>query len=374
MRGIGGHFPTEIQTLLLKSALNENNKAHVSFSKWLVRKNLEALNPDSPTFLSDFMDSLDLESQRLLPLVIQNLGENSHPYFKLLRGIRKNFWVRNKQIEYRAGQIQKSLTLLKIPSMKIKGLDYAQNYYDSMALRPMNDGGILIPFNYREKVVKLMEQGYFGNKQNTFSLRMKDNTHAVHLEFEAGIDIGLHWNIFAEYSNKINVSDFIWEKARKEEHNGEVMYKMHDTHAFFLSIIHDRNFDFVPPFRWVADTHKIRQKAEIDWEEVYTLARKFPYKPFLKDSFTYLDNVFHADFPPGFVSKINNLKTTHLENAYYRNTTRNIRNFGFISLAWYGTIRRFIHYFLFLRESDTSLFKYLTSWYYNRIQGELIKD
>lgn len=374
MRGIGGHFPTEIQTLLLKSALNENNKAHVSFSKWLVRKNLEALNPDSPTFLSDFMDSLDLESQRLLPLVIQNLGENSHPYFKLLRGIRKNFWVKNKQIEYRAGQIQKSLTLLKIPSMKIKGLDYAQNYYDSMALRPMNDGGILIPFNYREKVVKLMEQGYFGNKQNTFSLKMKDNTHAVHLEFEAGIDIGLHWNIFAEYSNKINVSDFIWEKARKEEHNGGVMYKMHDTHAFFLSITHGRNFDFVPPFRWVADAHKIRHKAEIDWEEVYTLARKFPYKPFLKDSFTYLDNVFHADFPPGFVSKINNLKTTHLENAYYRNTTRNIRNFGFISLAWYGTIRRFIHYFLFLRESDTSLFKYLTSWYYNRIQGELIKD
>lgn len=85
----GGHFPNELQTLILKAALLEKNEAMNSFLDWLGLSQLNNLDVKSNSFISDFMDEIDLGSQRLMPLVIENLGVESHPYFSLFKGYKK---------------------------------------------------------------------------------------------------------------------------------------------------------------------------------------------------------------------------------------------------------------------------------------------
>jgi hypothetical protein len=369
MSQIGGHFPNKKQTLLLKSALSERLKAIRYFVAWLELNHLEKLNTASQNFLSDFMDSLDLGSQRMLPLVIHNLGEQTHPYFGFLLGTRKNYWVRNKQIEHKALQIQKFLEQHGIPSMQIKGLDLATRFYENISHRPMNDGDILIPFQFRKKAIELAEAGLFGNKPNTFGLKIKNFVHAIHLDFEGKIHIDLHWNIFREYTYMPGSCDFIWQNATKETKAGVTNFRMSATHALFLSLVHGRGFDVVPPFRWVADAKMIIDKSEIDWDAFLELSKRFQFKPFLKKAFPYLVEQHEFTIPSDFLEKLSQLRTDRLEEKYYRSISGNIRKYGFASMLWHGTARKVFYHRLFLKDSDISLLRFIFSWYLMRIKA-----
>lgn len=372
MKYTGGHFPNEKQTLLLKAALSERLKAIRYFTEWLEMNHLDNLDMTSPNFLSNFMDSLDLGSHRMLPLVIHNLGEQTHPYFGFLLGTRKNYWVRNKQIEHKALQIQKFLEQHGIPSMQIKGLDVANRFYENTAHRPMKDGDILIPYQFREKAIELAKAGVFGNKTKIFHLSMKDFTHAIHLEFDGSVDIDLHWNTFREYIYTPGSCDFIWEKATKETKSGVSNYRMSATHALFLSMVHGRNFDSTPPFRWVADARTIIDKSAIDWEELLEIIERFQFKPFLKKAFPYLVEQHQFNIPDDFLKKLSQLKTDELEEKYYRSISGNIRKYGLVSMLWGGTAKRILYHRLFLRESDISLARFIVSWYFNRIKASFL--
>jgi hypothetical protein len=365
----GGHFPNEKQTLLLKAALSERLKAIRYFAEWLELNQLNKLDTSSPNFLSNFMDSLDLGSQRMLPLIIHNLGEQTHPYFGFLLGTRKNYWVRNKQIEHKALQIQKLLEEHGIPGMQIKGLDLATRFYENIAHRPMNDGDILVPQQHRKKVVELAENGKFGNKTGTFHLQTKNFTHAIHLEFEGNIDIDLHWNIFREYTFCPGSSDFIWQSATKEIKSGVTNYRMSPNHALFLSLVHGRTFDVVPPFRWVADAKKIIDTSEINWDELFELTTRFKFKPFLKKVFPYLSIEHQLNIPNDFLEKLSKLETDELEEKYYRSISRNIRKYGFISMLWHGTATKIFYHRLFMNDADVSLIRFIFSWYLMRIKA-----
>lgn len=364
----GGHFPNEQQTLLLKAALNERLEAIRYFVNWLEINKLDSLNPTSKSFLSDFMDSIDMGSQRLLPLVIHNLGEDTHPYFKFLIGTRKNYWVRNKQIAHRAFEVQRILAKSGIPSMQIKGLDLAARFYENIGHRPMNKGNILIPYEFKEQVAELVKRGTFENKAVRNDLEPIETSHTIHLEFDTELGIDLHWNIFREYAHCPGASDFIWQDATKSE---GAYYQMSATHALFISVVNGKSFELIPPFRWVADAKMILSKSDIDWDEFLELAKRFHYKPFLKKAIAYLIECHKLEIPTDFAEKLNKCEVRELEEEYYLAISRNSRKYGFAGLLWYTISRRVIRYRLFLKNTDISLSKYLFSWVFNRIRARM---
>ena len=369
IKQVGGFFPDEKQTLLLKAALFPSPEASTHFTNWLSLSGLENLNTESDSFLSDFMDILDIGSQRMLPLVIYNVGEHNHPYFKLLLGIRKNFWVKNKQIAFRAQKVQQIFDRNNIPNILIKGLDLAARYYPNDALRPMNDGDVLVPYSYREQALKLAMENAFGNKIATYDFYMKDFVHAIHLDFEGSVDIDLHWNIFVEYYNDLTATDFIWQNIQTVNINNVPTKRMSDTHAFFVSLVHGRSFDLVPPFRWVADTMMIVRNAKsIDWNEILTLTQKFHFKPFLKRAFPYLKQEFGMDIPDSFLSALAKIQPVSLEVTYHQLLAKDIRESHLFSLLWYGTKKRIIFYQLFLKDKNSSFFNYFSTWLLNRLK------
>lgn len=364
---MGGHFPDDQQTLLLKAALSERLKAIRYFVEWLEVNNLDQLNPASNTFLTDFMDSIDEGSHRLLPLVIHNLGEDTHPYFKFLLGTRKNYWVKNKQTEFRARQVLNILAQQGIPAMLIRGLDLALRFYDNPSLRPMSNADILIPYEYKSAAFALADKGLFGNKTHTYSLKAKKIAHTIHLEFDGELNVDLHWNIFKEYTHDPDTSDFMWKDATK----GEKTYTPSATHALFVSLVKGSRFEKVPPFGWVADAEMIIRKAEIDWDEILELTKRFHYKPFLKRAFQYLLGQQQFEFPNNFLEKLKTLPVSEDEEKYYRVASCNPAKYGILSRIWFETLKKIHLHKLLLKNTDVSLSEYLFIWYFNRIKAKL---
>jgi len=155
----GWDFPNGLQTLLLKSALLNRNEAMRCFLDCLDLNQLNYLNIKCKSFLGDFMEKIDLGSQRLIPLVIENLEVDSHPYFLLFTGYKKNLWVRNQRIFLAAKDLLEKLSKERIPMPLIKGIRMANFYYQRIESRPMNNGAILIPYAYKTKTLE-----YFRNQ------------------------------------------------------------------------------------------------------------------------------------------------------------------------------------------------------------------
>ncbi|NBA85204.1 hypothetical protein GVN16_05500 [Emticicia sp. CRIBPO] len=370
LKHIGGHFPDHQQTLLLKAALLDKSEAAACFEAWLQSHSLAYLRPGSATFLSDFMDTLDLGSQRMLPLVIHNLGEDAHPYFKFLSGIRKNYWVKTKQILHNAQKVRNTLEQNGIPCILIKGLDLATRYYHNDTLRPMSDGDILVPFAFRSQALEIARKGL---KISAYDHSMKDFLHGIHLRFDRQeADADLHWNIFKEYPDSSTASDFIWDKLTEVKTSIGIDKRMQDTHAFFVSLVHGRNFGVVSPFRWVADTMMVyRNAGHLDWDEMLDLCQRFHFKPFIKRAFPYLVKEFGMKVPEGFMTSLEEMPAGQLEESYYRAFSQSFNQGNLVSRIWGNFRNRLIFYRLFVKENHGSVFSYFVAWYTGVMKAKL---
>lgn len=366
-----GNYPNESQLYLLKSALSTDIiKAEAYFKKWLQLKNIDCLDVEHPDFLSHFMDPLDVGSQRLIPLLHENLSRTNHPYLPYLTGHKKKTWFRNKQIEFYIKKLQSQLAFHNIPSIIFKGLDYALNYYPSFASRPMNDGDLLIPLQDKEKFFKLYNAGSFDLKISMEGSEMKQFIHAAHVEYPYDVDIDLHWNIFPEYNNDLTINDLVWSHTKIDK---EGTQRLSETLSLFLALTHGKNFDQVPPIRWVSDSILISRKSEIDWDIFCELSQNFKFKPFIINAINFLKEEFDLEIPENVLVKINRLTPTILEKQYYDSISMNIRTYGIFSLLYYGTKRRIIFYNLFLKNYYINIWDYIFNWYKSRFWVELYR-
>jgi len=355
-----GNYPNESQVYLLRAALSTDiYEAELYFQTWLKYTNLDGLNVNHPDFLSHFMDTLDVGSQRLIPLLHENLSCSAHRYLPFLTGYKKKTWFRNKQIEFFIKKLQSQLAANNIPSIIFKGLDYAANYYPSFATRPMNDGDLLISLTDKEKFFNLYENGVFDFEISKEGIEMKKFIHAAHLSYPYDVDIDLHWNIFPEYSNDLMINEIVWGN-KKIDNQGSV--RLSETLSLFLALTHGKNFNLVPPIRWVSDSILILRKSEIDWDLFYELTCKLKFKPFIINALNYLAEEFKFEIPDEILQKLNKLTPSALENQYYNSISVDIRAYGIFSLLYYGTKRRIIFYNLFLKDHWTSIYHCTFYW------------
>ncbi|AWV99989.1 nucleotidyltransferase family protein [Arcticibacterium luteifluviistationis] len=368
----GGHFPTESHEYLLKAALFPRDEALVFFQKWLVKEKLDNLNPEEPGFLTRFLDPLDPACHRLLPLLVDNLGIQNHTYLKKLKGHQKNVWVKNQRIFLSVKELIKALNEYKIDHIVFKGISLSTHYYDRIEHRPMNDGDLLIPMKDKERVLELIANSKLGVDFNEADMQILDFVHATHLEGKGRMDIDLHWHVFSEYSQVSKSCDFIWEKSSEFDWDEIKTKKLNITHEFFVALVHGRDFDPVPPIRWVADCLMILRKDldAVDWNEFIRLSKAFCYLPFIKKAIPYLEERFDAQIPQEVLTELEGLTPTRDETSYYKSISSNIREKGTLAMIYFGTKRRFIYYRMFLKERWPNVWVYLFNWYLTRWKRE----
>lgn len=369
----GGHFPNELQTLILKAALLEKNEAMNSFLDWLGLSQLDNLDVKSNSFISDFMDEIDLGSQRLMPLVIENLGVESHPYFSLFKGYKKNLWVRNQRIFLAAKELLDKLSKEGIPTLLIKGISMANIYYQRIECRPMNDGDILIPYEYKSKSLKFFREQNKLYRMGREEKNMVEFYHASHFFQNKDTDIDIHWNLFAEYANHPDSSSFAWEGSQEYNWGGKSTRVLSPTHEFFLALIHGRHFGELPPIRWVPDCVMILRKenGKLDWDEFIRLSKMYNFKPYIQKALVYFKDNFWADLPDEMMKEIAHMPITKDELLYYHLAAMNIKKHGFLSMFYLGTRRLILIHRLFANEEP--ILKYMLRWYRQKLIKEIRK-
>ncbi|WP_234734742.1 nucleotidyltransferase domain-containing protein [Tellurirhabdus bombi] len=307
------------QMLLLKAALFSGPEALENWQLWKEARNLSHFNKTSETLLPSIFDTLDYESQRLMPLVYRNLEKTNDPLIPGLRGIYRHTWIRNQRFMLKAQQVIKTLQTAGIDTIALKGIALSLRYYGDMGVRLMNDLDVLVPPDKAEKAIQLLQEQPLGFQRSKFDYRYRRILHAMHMWDEEQTDMDLHWNLMVQHAYADADGPFWAARQPVTLADGSVTSVLSPTHQLFHNIVHGFGWAGKPAIRWVADSYAIyaKAKAAIDWHELLSLAERYRFIIPIQQGLGILEKDFHLVLPAEVRQRLNQMQLDTLEKDYF---------------------------------------------------------
>ena len=137
-------WPTHEQKLLLRAALLKGQDAIDAWEQWAA--------------IVDFYD-IDYGSQRLLPLLYQNLLDHSIQSLLMERykGVYRRFWLSNHLLFNRTEPLLAALHEAGIGILLLKGAGLVVGYNLGYALRPMGDIDFRVPAESAQTAIEIVK-------------------------------------------------------------------------------------------------------------------------------------------------------------------------------------------------------------------------
>jgi hypothetical protein len=310
-----GCWPTKQQGQLLRAALLDGEPALQAWSSW--------------TRCHFDLDTVDYSSRQLLPLVFRNLVKQSvpDPLLAKLKGLYRQNWYRNRTLLHAATAVLGSFREAGIPAMALKGFPLILLYYQDFGARHLADCDILVPVNRATEAAELlMHQGWqpaAGRRADRFNADYFSVRHSHAFVNNFDFEFDLHWHPFQECCNGGLDADF-WERSLELPLTGVVARAPSPTHLLLQVCVHGAQWCQVAHLRWVADVMVIlRTKPEqIDWNQLLTIVRKHRLVPHLRTSLRYLTELLDAPVPVAFLSELERLPVSRIEQLEYRALTK----------------------------------------------------
>jgi hypothetical protein len=287
--------------LLLEAALLEKPRALASWRAFLAQNDLQTVDHAATT---------------LLPLVYQNLQEESHP---LCKSIYRHTWVSNQTLWARTlPTLHKLLDAGVEKIVLLKGMAMLLNHYPNFGVRVIGDIDILIdPAHLPRAYSTLIALGWSCKfwklnlqKPSQFSL-----WHAANFIHPSGLHLDLHWSLLLECTPTLT-SELL-------QHYSPGIQPANPTHLLFQTCVHGNKKSSAPLIRWIPDALTLL-KTPIDFPALFALAQRTHLTLPLSASLSYLATHFNASIPPL------PCKPTFLERCEFRANLR-----GHICLAAY---------------------------------------
>jgi len=295
------YMPNAEQELLLKASLFDGEPALDAWNAWRRRVAL---------------DDADFASQRLMPLLLDNLERHGvdDPELGRYRSVARHVWLENQLHLHHAKRVLTLLGDAHIPAMALKGLAVATLYYGNPKLRGMGDIDILVPFaSVRDAVRLLTEHGW--RCQCDVSQLTRDAlvlSHAVAFTNAQGASLDLHWHISHECCWP-EADDAFWRHAQTFSLAGIGVRTLSHTDQLLHACIHGGRPCEMSPIRWVADGAFILRKAEIDWQRLFAQAKEFQLVRRLQRTLGYLRNTMQLPIPEAELAQLMAIQPTRLE-------------------------------------------------------------
>lgn len=325
-----GLWPTRQQELLLRAALLQGKDAIDAWHEW--KSNVD-------------IDRLDQGSRRLLPLLYRNLRAHGvkDPLMNRFKGIYRLTWYENQMLFHNMATLLRSFHNAGIQTMLLKGAALTLLHYRDYGLRPLGDFDVLVHTEQALAAISLLRKlGWIPKSRSpeAFTETYISVTKAHHFEDAAGRTLDLHWHVLPECCSA-NADDDFW--------HGAVLTKIHDvpTHALnptdqlLHACVHGARWNPVPPFRWVADAMMIMKtsQSELDWDRLITQAPKCRLILPLRDTLSYLRDVFDAPIPLAVSQSLQNMPTSKIEHVEYEARTRPSELVGPLRGLWFHYLR-----------------------------------
>lgn len=307
------------QILLLKAALFPKAEALSYWQLWKKARQLDHFNTIGSTVLPNVFDTLDYESQRLMPLVYRNLEKTNDPLIPSLRGIYRHTWIRNQKFLQKVQQVIGELQAAGIETIALKGIPLSLSYYGDMGVRLMSDLDVLVPTAKAEAAMNVLQQKPLYFKRSKLDYRYRRIIHAIHMWDADKVDMDLHWNLILQHSYAEADTPFWTERKPMTLANGHQIHVLAPTHQLFHNMVHGYGWRGVPAIRWVADSYAIYTKPGIciDWHALLDMAEHYRLIVPIQQGLNLLQAEFNLLLPLDVRERLNQLTFNITEATYF---------------------------------------------------------
>ena len=368
----GGCLPDEQQIRLLKAALLKPEIALAYWQEWLMHTGYSNDMLNNKNFLALFFDPIDIGSERIIPLVQKNLSSTDDPFIKALLGNRRKVWVENQYHIAKAKKIIELFTANQIPVYFPKGLPISILYYNDLSVRASADLDLLVEKKDFERAFALLQAPPLSHKFFKKDLLYLDTKGAIHLYDSNSRSIDLHRSILQEYSNIDWLHKWTLESTETFFIDGVEAQTLNMNKLLYLSIVHGRQYDRVPPIRWVCDAYFIYSKRSdaVNWFQLIEWSVKLKHTFFMKQALTILKDHFITEIPADVIEYINRMPITWVEKTYYSIIQSNKNKTKFI---FRKILKRYTQFKLFnTANSGESFVTYLLKIAYLKVRYKLM--
>ncbi|WP_248927128.1 nucleotidyltransferase family protein [Paenibacillus hamazuiensis] len=173
---------------------------------------------------------------------------------KHMSGLHQNLFMKHKEEE-----AIRSLEAIGLPVIPLKGVHFAQRYFNHFAARVSSDVDLLVPLVRLDEAIECMSKlGYIYETTRDHHARMPDKN---------GLMMELHWTLDKQHWSDLHVEPF-WQKA--ESLNGYRFVKqLSDLHTFYFICLHGARHQ-MDSLRYILDVVQMIHRCgpRLDYREL----------------------------------------------------------------------------------------------------------
>lgn len=282
-------FPTTSEELLLQAALLSDQLAIEAWKKWKEREEI---------------DEVGAASQRLLPLVFQNLKKQgiNDPLMDKMKGVYRYLFAENHASFHAYRPFFEELNRREIPFMFLNEAAVLLTVYSDFGLRGMQDIDLLIPQERIAEVHQILLQQKIECKFLKFRAVRKITPRLLSVINEITfvnakhLELDLHWRLMINEEKEI--TELFWSHCRCVQAYGISFYVPKPEVLFFQICQGGIDYDIEPKFRWIADALLLlRATPDFCWKKVQSYAALYQEEASTNYLMAYLKKKFFLDCP-----------------------------------------------------------------------------
>lgn len=295
-------WPTVQQELLLRSIFKQGKEALEAWHEWQAHVDI---------------DKLDAGSQRLLPLLYDNLQAHAieHPLMDRFKAIYQQTWCQNQILLYNITDLLRGFHKAGIQKMLLlKGAALMLLHYKDYGLRPISDVDVFIPMAQSSQAIQLLRERHWIATFFSIKSHLTEKQIAAliyrktswQFQNNTGKQFDLHWHVLD--NDPIDEADNTFLAAAIPSTLNELpVYALNPTDQLLPICVDGAQWNQLPTLHWIADAMMIfKTSPEIDWERLLMLAEQHRSVLPLRESLNYLSHQMDAPIPPSILQALQN--------------------------------------------------------------------
>lgn len=303
------------------------------------------LEQDPKTAMSHFeawsssicMDDIEGGSFRLIPMLYKTISplKPTFPEQERMKGIYRYFLFQSRLQMHQSLEILDAFEQAKIETMLLKGAALIAAYYESPALRPMNDIDLLVKSKDAEAAFEvLLSLGWKCQSHRDFQQAFH-STQSISLKKEGSVDVDLHWNVIYQVTWE-NSEKLYWQESEKADYLNRSVLILKPEMQILHNLAHGLRWNPMSAIRWIPDVMLIlkKRKEEIDWDHLLYLAGERRLIAPLRHGFHLLTSEFNTVVPAPFMEKLHALPISKREQKL-QDALLNSSRFNLFQVQWH---------------------------------------
>lgn len=316
---------------LLHAILDEDEStAMTSFTAW----------SDSVCF-----ENIEGGTYRLIPSLYKRIAslQTNFTHKDRMKGIYRYFLYKNRMQIHKSMEVLDALDTAGIDFLLLKGAALIAVYYDSPALRPMNDIDILVKTEDAKSTYELLSRlGWAKDIDRDFQQTFH-STHSINLKRKDHVDIDLHWNVIYQVAWQGSENAY-WNETEKVVYGNHTARVLRPEMQILHNMAHGLRYNPMSAIRWIPDVMQIIKirADEIDWNHFLDLATERRLVYTVRHGMDIL-SAFNPEIPTFFMESLQAIPVSRYEKRLHESMSQTSR-FALFKVQW--------RIYLLIREDD----------------------